>query len=109
MPNPASTAIARLRSRSSGRPSAEITYTSATVAKVNERTKPVTTPSGRLRPPVAPADSATGSTGSTHGDSAVAAPATKANRTSTSTPPSLTAEAYATITSRAGRQGRSLG
>jgi hypothetical protein len=32
-----------------------------------------------LRPPVAPAVRATGRTGSTHGDSAVAAPATRAN------------------------------
>src|SRR3954447_1048319 len=39
-------------------------------------------PSGRRRPPVAPADNTTGSTGSTHGETAVAAPATSAKRTS---------------------------
>src|SRR5512133_3250578 len=35
-------------------------------------------PSGRERPPVAPAESATGSTGSTQGETAVAAPAIRA-------------------------------
>src|SRR3954470_8391764 len=44
--------------------------------------RPVTIPSGRLRPPVAPAARTTGNTGSTHGDSAVAAPAINANSTS---------------------------
>src|SRR3954463_16470686 len=39
-------------------------------------------PSGRRRPPVAPADNTTGRTGSTHGETAVAAPATSAKRTS---------------------------
>src|ERR1700761_3125551 len=39
-------------------------------------TSPATTPSGRRRPPVAPAESAIGSTGTTQGDTAVAAPAT---------------------------------
>src|SRR6476619_1213958 len=43
---------------------------------------PVTIPSGRRRPPVAPAASTTGRTGSTHGDSAVAAPAMSANSAS---------------------------
>src|SRR3954468_2359455 len=52
-------------------------------------TSPVTTPSGRRRPPVAPAASATGSTGSTQGDTAVAAPATNANRTRSVTPPRM--------------------
>src|SRR4051794_35328723 len=37
-------------------------------------------PSGRRRPPVAAPGSASGSTGSTHGESAVPAPATSANR-----------------------------
>ncbi|HST54998.1 MAG TPA: hypothetical protein VLJ42_03760 [Solirubrobacteraceae bacterium] len=78
-PNPIRVRIASVRSRLSGRPSAEITYTSATVANVNDSARPVTTPSGRRRPPVTPADNATGSTGSTQGDSAVAAPATNAN------------------------------
>ena len=44
---------------------------------MKEKTSPVTTPSGLRRPPVAPAESAIGSTGTTHGDTAVAAPATK--------------------------------
>ncbi len=87
IPKPISVTIASVRSRPSGSPSAEITYTSATAANVNDSAKPVTTPSGRRRPPVAPAASATGSTGSTHGDTAVAAPATKAKRISTSMPP----------------------
>src|SRR4051794_16277772 len=39
-------------------------------------------PNGRRRPPVAPADSAIGSTGSTQGESAVAAPATNPKRIS---------------------------
>src|SRR4051812_3577602 len=39
-------------------------------------------PSGRRRPPVAPADSTTGRTGSTHGDTAVAAPASSAKSAS---------------------------
>ena len=44
---------------------------------MKETTRPVTTPSGRRRPPVTPAESAIGSTGTTQGDTAVAAPATK--------------------------------
>src|SRR5438046_149845 len=43
---------------------------------------PVTIPSGRRRPPVAPAASTTGRTGSTHGESAVAAPAISAKSAS---------------------------
>ena len=39
-------------------------------------------PSGRRRPPVAPAESAIGSTGSTQGETAVAAPATNPKRIS---------------------------
>ena len=39
-------------------------------------------PSGRRRPPVAPAESAIGRTGSTQGETAVAAPATKPKRIS---------------------------
>ncbi len=40
---------------------------------------PITIPTGRRRPPVALADSRAGRTGSTHGLSAVPAPATTAN------------------------------
>ena len=78
-PKPISTTMASVRSRPFGSPSAEMTYTSATVANVKLSARPATTPSGRPRPPVAPAERATGSTGSTHGDTAVAAPATSAN------------------------------
>ena len=84
MPKPSSTTIATLRSRSSGSPSAEIRYTSATVENVNEATSPATIPSGRLRPPEAPAANTTGSTGSTQGDSAVPAPATNPKTISSS-------------------------
>ncbi len=62
------------------------------MAKVNETASPTTIPSGRRRPPVAPAESAIGSTGSTHGESAVPAPAKKPksiNRTIASTFPPL--------------------
>src|SRR3954452_10262185 len=45
----------------------------------------MTTPKGRLRPPVAPAASTAGSTGSTQGESAVPAPAISAKRMSKST------------------------
>ena len=45
---------------------------------------PSTMPSGRRRPPTPPADSSAGSTGSTHGDSAVPAPASTAKPSSTS-------------------------
>ena len=49
---------------------------------VNVTVSPSTIPSGRLRPPVAPALSSAGSTGSTQGLRAVPAPARKAKRTS---------------------------
>ena len=49
---------------------------------MKETASPATIPSGRRRPPVAPAESAIGSTGSTQGESAVAAPATKPKRIS---------------------------
>ena len=78
-----STAIASVRTNPFGSPSAEMTYTSATDANVKLSARPVTTPSGRRRPPVAPAESATGRTGSTQGDTAVAAPATSANASNT--------------------------
>jgi hypothetical protein len=51
---------------------------------VNDSASPVTIPSGRREPPVAPADSAIGSTGSTHGESAVPIPARNANSVSRS-------------------------
>src|SRR3954453_4122771 len=81
-PNTSSTTIANMRRKSSGSPKASITYTSATVANVNDSVSPVTIPSGRRRPPVVPADRTTGSTGNTHGDTAVAAPAIRAKSAS---------------------------
>src|SRR3954453_3394899 len=81
-PNTSSTTIANMRRKSSGSPKASITYTSATVANVNDTVSPVTIPSGRRRPPVAPADRTTGRTGSTHGETAVAAPASSAKSAS---------------------------
>ena len=62
-----------------GRPSASSARVSSTAASANVAASPTATPSGRRRPPVAPAASATGSTGSTQGESAVAIPATSAN------------------------------
>ena len=63
---------------------------STTLAKpddviANVVASPITIASGRRRPPVALADSSAGSTGSTHGEIAVPAPATNANRTSSVT------------------------
>ena len=55
------------------------------MANVNEITSPVITPAGRRRPPVTPAESTAGSTGSMHGESAVPAPATSANPISRTT------------------------
>ena len=78
-PKPKSTTIAIVRAMSSGSPSASITYTRATVAKVKESARPVTTPSGLRRPPVTPTESTAGRIGSTQGESAVPAPATNAN------------------------------
>ena len=46
---------------------------------------PKTIPNGRRRPPAPAAESKAGSTGSTHGEIAVPAPTTKANRSSSST------------------------
>src|SRR5258707_12847806 len=55
-------------------------------------------PSGRRRPPVAPAESTIGSTGSTQGESAVAAPATNPNRIRRAMRSSLAARDYAEVT-----------
>jgi hypothetical protein len=81
-PNAISTAIASVRKSPPGRPSAQITYTSATVANVNDSASP--------SPPLAaagarPSPGPRATTGSTHRDSAVAAPATTANAISTTT------------------------
>ena len=85
--------MASVRRKSFGRPMASITYTSATIANVNETTSPTITPAGRRRPPVTPAESTAGNTGSTHGESAVPAPATNANPIRRTTSASLSASA----------------
>ena len=68
-------------------PTPSTTFASPTIVTVNVTASPSTIPSGRRRPPVAPALSSAGSTGSTHGLSAVPAPARKANRTRRTTCP----------------------
>jgi hypothetical protein len=84
-PNTSSTTTASVRTVPFGRPTPSITDASATIASVNVETRPRITPSGRRRPPL-PADaSSAGRTGRTHGVSAVPAPATNANRTSSAT------------------------
>src|SRR4051794_24730551 len=70
------------------------------MAKANESVSPVTIPSGRRRPPVSPAESTTGSTGRTHGDTAVAAPAANANAISATTVHSLAGADYDSVTDR---------
>ena len=84
IPNASRTTIATVRTRSAGSPSASITYASPTIANVNVVARPITTPSGRRLPPVTPADSTAGRIGSTHGDSAVPAPAMNANTANSS-------------------------
>src|SRR3954454_16877290 len=68
-------------------------------------------PSGRRRPPVAPAERAIGSTGSTHGESAVAAPAMKPKRTSSAIGTTLPGRDYEEMKKGSGRSaaGRSGG
>ncbi len=73
------------RSRSSGRPSAERSAVAASVNAVNETTRPAITAYGRRLPPPLPPASTTGSTGSTHGESAVTIPATNATAIRSST------------------------
>lgn len=72
--------IAMYRFTLSGSPSAEMTYARTTTEIVNVATRPTTIPSGRRRPPDAPPASTIGRTGRTHGETAVAAPATKPKR-----------------------------
>ncbi len=86
-PNASSTTTASVRTAPSGSPTPSITEASATIVTVNVVTSPRITPSGRRRPPLPVAASSAGSTGSTHGVSAVPAPATIANRTSRITAP----------------------
>ena len=79
--------------KASPRPTPSTTVASPTIVTVNVTASPSTIPSGRRRPPVAPALSSAGSTGSTHGLSAVPAPARKAKTTSKVTLPGLTQRA----------------
>src|SRR6202043_1394908 len=74
-----STVTARSRSGSEPSPTPPTTSATPTIVIVNVTISPITTPSGRRCPPTPPADSSAGSTGSTHGDSAVPAPARMAN------------------------------
>ena len=74
-PITSSTATAKSRSGSEPSPTPPTTLAMPTIVIVNVTISPTTTPSGRRRPPTAVADSSAGSTGSTHGDSAVPAPA----------------------------------
>jgi hypothetical protein len=71
-----------VRTAPPGRPTPSTSDASATIAIVKVAVSPVITPSGLRRPPLPAEASTAGSTGRTQGDSAVPAPATKANRTS---------------------------
>ena len=75
-----STATATSRSGSEPSPTPPTTLAMPTIVTVNVTISPSTTPSGRRRPPTPAADSMAGRTGSTHGDSAVPAPARTAKR-----------------------------
>src|SRR4051812_30843092 len=81
-PNSASAAMAMSLVAESPSPTPSTTVARPTIVTVNVTASPSTMPSGRRRPPVAPALSSAGSTGSTQGLSAVPAPATNAKRTS---------------------------
>src|SRR4051812_13068781 len=85
-PAPARTTIARSRVASLPRPTRWTTSARPTIVTVNVVASPMTMPTGRRRPPVAPAASRAGRTGTTQGLTAVAAPATKAKRASSSIP-----------------------
>src|SRR5437588_2967147 len=77
-PNASSTTIARTRSGSLPRPTPSTTFATPTIVTVNVIESPSTMPRGLRRPPTPPAESSAGSTGRTHGDSAVPAPASTA-------------------------------
>ena len=68
------------RSGSEPSPTPPTTFAIPTIVTVNVTISPSTIPSGRRRPPTPPEASSAGSTGSTHGDSAVPAPARMAKR-----------------------------
>ena len=65
------------RSRSSGNPSAMRSAEAESVKTVKLRTSPATIAYGRRPPPDAPPARTIGSTGSTHGETAVITPAKK--------------------------------
>ena len=71
----ASAPIATSRRGSLPSPTPSTTFATPTIVTVNVIESPSTIPSGRRRPPTPPAERSAGSTGSTHGDSAVPAPA----------------------------------
>ena len=80
-----SAAIARLRSRSSGSPSAERIDAAASVNSVKLATSPAMIANGRRAVPLAPPASTIGSTGRMHGDTAVMTPARNPMPSRTST------------------------
>ncbi len=82
-PKASRTATARSRKGSLPSPTPSTTLATPTIAIVKVIERPSTMPSGLRRPPTPPAESSAGSTGSTHGESAVPAPASSANPTST--------------------------
>jgi hypothetical protein len=76
-------------------PTPSITLASPTIVTVKVSARPRAMPTGRRRPPVAPALSSAGSTGSTHGLSAVPAPASSAKTTRRAIPKESRARAKA--------------
>ena len=80
-PKPMSTTTASVRVRPGPSPTPSMTLASPTIVTVKVAARPSAMPTGRRRPPVAPALSSAGRTGSTHGLSAVPAPARSAKTT----------------------------
>jgi len=79
-PNASSTTIATSRNGSLPRPTPSTTFATPTIVTVKVNDSPSTMPTGRRLPPTPPADSSAGRTGSTHGESAVPAPASSAKQ-----------------------------
>ncbi len=77
-PKASSTTMATSRRGSLPSPTPSTTLASPTIVTVKVTESPSTIPRGRRRPPTPPAESSAGSTGSTHGESAVPAPARRA-------------------------------
>ena len=78
-PDASSTPTATSRKGSEPRPTPFTTPATPTIVTVKVTVSPITTPSGLRLPPTPPEANRAGSTGSTHGDSAVPAPASTAN------------------------------